>query len=82
MGKIHNLKSWPENFGALMFGMKPFDVRVNDRDFKTGDFLNFEEWSPETERYTGRRLTRSVSYIMKPAFGMPPDLIIMALIMV
>lgn len=80
--KTHNLKSWPEYFSASMFGAKPFEVRINDRDYKVGDILQLEEWNPETKLYTGRRLTRQVSYIMEPAFGMPENLIVMALVMV
>lgn len=80
--KIHKLKTWPECFAPLMFGAKPFEVRVNDRDFKVGDILQLEEWDPKTEQYTGRCVTRQVSYIMEPAFGMPKNLIVMALLMV
>lgn len=56
--KIHVLKTWPDGFTASMFGNKSFEVRLSDRDFKNGDFLQLREWNPDTEIYTGRELMR------------------------
>lgn len=80
--KIHKLKSWPEYFDAMLFGNKSFDARINDRNFKVGDYLQLEEWDPKTEQYTGRILTRHVTYIMTGTFGIPSDIVIMSIIMV
>ncbi len=79
---IHKLKSWPEYFNHLLFGNKSFEIRVNDRNFQNGDYLQLQEWDPKTEQYTGRVLTRQITYIMKAAFGIPSDMVIMSIIMV
>ena len=42
----HHLKTWPDVFAATRFGLKSFDLRINDRDFKVGDYLILEEFEP------------------------------------
>jgi len=78
----HELKTWPEIFNWMLAGTKMFDLRVNDRDFQSGDFLRLREWSPKTETYTGREITRQVSYILRGGnFGLPENMVIMQLVM-
>ncbi|RSK50998.1 ASCH/PUA domain-containing protein [Hymenobacter rigui] len=62
--RAHELKIWPTCFSAVAAGSKPFDVRLNDRDFQLGDALLLREYEPESEQYTGRTLERWVSYLM------------------
>lgn len=40
----HHLKTMPEYFQAVIDGKKPFEVRKNDRDFKSGDHCLLEEY--------------------------------------
>lgn len=44
---IHALKTLPEYFEAVWENKKTFELRKNDRDFKVGDYLAFNEWLVE-----------------------------------
>lgn len=59
---VHFLKSWPEHFQPVWEGQKRFEVRRDDRQFRDGDFIELQEWDPETEAYTGRELIAVVMY--------------------
>lgn len=76
----HELKIWPNYFDPVQTGAKSFEVRKNDRDFQPGDRLVLREWDPNTKEYSGRKLVRTVGYMMRgPAFGIEPDHVVMAL---
>lgn len=57
---IHELKIHPPYFNAKAAGLKNWEARKNDRDFKTGDLVLFLEWDPfitlPAGAYTGRQL--------------------------
>jgi len=55
MKKAHHVKVWPDYFEPLASGKKPFDVRVNDRDYKEGDTIVFHEWDDRRGKYTERQ---------------------------
>lgn len=59
--KTHDLKILPEYFDAVQKGIKNFEIRRNDRDFKVGDILRLREWYHG--KYTGREITKRVQYI-------------------
>lgn len=60
----HELKCWPEYFEAVQSGDKPFEVRKWDRPYAVGDTLLLREYDPEAQDYTGRELTRTISYLL------------------
>lgn len=62
----HELKCWPQFFGAVASGDKPFELRRNDRPegYKVGDSLKLREWMPGEEVYTGRTATVRVTYVL------------------
>lgn len=45
MARIHELKTYPEFFEQTLDGNKPFEVRVNDRNYKVGDTVILKEWN-------------------------------------
>lgn len=58
--KVHHLKCLPEHFEMVIKGMKPFEIRFNDRCYQVGDFLHLMEWNGD---YTGREITKYVPYM-------------------
>lgn len=70
----HDLKTWPEFFQAIVENRKPFDYRLNDRDFKVDDVLHLREYVPPADEpsggyYTGRALRKRVTYILDDKLG-------------
>ena len=70
--KWHDLKTDSEAFFASMRGDKPFEIRFNDREFEPADYLILRETihsGAEMKKgmplkYTGRTLTRMVTYVL------------------
>ena len=58
-------KIWPEYFNLVNSGKKKFELRVNDFDAKEGDDLILEEWDPKTKEYTGRKIEKKISFVLK-----------------
>lgn len=58
-------KIWPEHFQKILDGEKKFELRLADFECKPGDILFLEEWDPKTKRYTGRKLEKKVTYVLK-----------------
>lgn len=56
---------WPVEFEAVMSGKKKIDIRVADFAINDGDMLVLEEWDPKTKRYTGRTISKKVSFVIK-----------------
>ena len=61
---IHQLKILPEYFVAVTEGIKKFEVRQNDRNFKVGDFLALNEFD---RMETGRCCLMEITYILDNA---------------
>lgn len=64
---IHCLKCWPEFYDAIERGEKTFEYRLNDRDYKVGDWLCLHRYDPDTKAgviYTGHHLMRRVTYML------------------
>lgn len=60
--KTHKLKTWPWYFNQSVEGRKLFELRKNDRNYKVGDFVILEEWSPVGGQYTGRSAKFKITY--------------------
>lgn len=80
MVALHELKTWPPYFEAVVKGEKTFEVRVNDRGFGVGDILCLREWDPERSAYTGRTYYAGVPFILFGGkFGVDSDAVVMTL---
>jgi hypothetical protein len=64
MATIHK-KCWPELFQLVSEGKKRFDLRLNDFEANEGDILILEEYDPEKKEYTGRKIEKSIDYVLK-----------------
>jgi hypothetical protein len=63
----HRLKLDHVYFDAVLDGDKNFEVRRDDRDpqFAVGHFLVLEEWYPSSKEYSGRSVTRRVTFVLE-----------------
>lgn len=65
----HHLKSHPRYFEGARSGSRPFEIRLNDRDFRVGDRILLHEWDPdrgkerEAEGYTGCEMDGEVTCV-------------------
>ena len=77
---VHELKVHIEYFNHLKSGIKDFEVRRNDRDYKLGDELLLKEYNPVTQSLTGNFIHRLVVYILEGGqFGVQKGYIVMGL---
>ena len=60
--KVHNVKLMEKYFDRVEKRMKNFEVRYNDRNYNSGDWLVLEEWNGE--EYTGRWCVRQIKYVV------------------
>lgn len=64
---IHELKIKPQYYEDIKIGIKPFEIRKNDRDFKLGDILILNEYSLDDSgagTYNGHSLIVRVTYLL------------------
>lgn len=59
---IHALKILPEYFDEIATGIKSFEIRKNDRPYRTGNYVALNEWN--REQYTGKRILQKIVYIL------------------
>lgn len=57
----HNIKILPQYFEAVVKGLKTFEVRYNDRNYKSGDRIILMEFDGNT--YTGREVTAEITFM-------------------
>ena len=64
-GNVHILKTWPGYFQLVFSGVKKFELRKNDRDFKVGDLLILMEFYPDAQSYSGREVRVVVTGVFR-----------------
>lgn len=77
---IHELKTWPEYFQAIVEGRKRFEIRRDDRPFAVDDELGLREWDPKAGEYTGRFARVRVAYIYRGPLCLP-EFCVMSIVM-
>lgn len=89
-GRVHELKTWPEPFTAIVEGRKSFEIRQDDRGFAVGDILCLKEWDPAPRpgengklvraHFTGREVRVRVTYMIPGgAWGLPRGVCVMSI---
>ena len=58
-------KLWPEFFDPIASGKKTYELRLGDMEVAEGDTLLLQEWNPHTKQYTGREISKEVTYVRK-----------------
>lgn len=58
-------KVWPEYFQKILDGIKTYELRLADFKCDEGDTLLLREWNPITKDYTGRQISKVVTYVLK-----------------
>jgi Domain of unknown function (DUF3850) len=84
---VHQLKTHAPYFEAVVSGVKPFEVRRDDRGFQRGDYVRLvetthisvpgvgDEWSP-----TGREAQYEITYVLTGGqFGIEPGYVVLGL---
>jgi hypothetical protein len=78
MSKSHNLKTLPRYYEPAALGLKTFEVRKNDRNFKVGDSVTLKEWTGAV--FTGRNLgVFEITYILDDFEGLAPGYVVLGL---
>lgn len=76
----HELKILPMYFNEVLYGVKNFELRKNDRDYKVGDILILKEFNKKENMFTGREIRKSVNYILYgPCYGLKEGYCILGL---
>ena len=56
-------KCWPEYFDSILSGVKKYELRLNDFECQPGDVLLIQEWDPKTNMYSGREVSKKVTFV-------------------
>jgi hypothetical protein len=58
----HDVKIAEEFFPYSLLGIKPFEIRLNDRNYQRGDTICLHEWD-EADGFSGRSITYRIGFI-------------------
>lgn len=61
--KTHDLKINPIHYAAVVDGMKTAELRLNDRNYQSGDDLMLREYNEDKQQYTGSKCTAYVQHV-------------------
>lgn len=63
---VHELKCSSQYFDDVRLGIKPFEVRKDDRPYSVGDDLHLFEY--DSRCYSGRDFFCHVTYVLRDTF--------------
>lgn len=65
-------KILPKYIEQIWSGNKNFELRKDEDNIQVGDDLVLEEWDDKTGKYTGIRVVRTVTYVLRnvPEYGL------------
>ncbi|WP_337982829.1 ParB/RepB/Spo0J family partition protein [Lysinibacillus sp. C5.1] len=76
----HELDSYPEQFEAILQGLKTFMCGFNNQSFRVGDKLKINEFDDDKILYTGRFVEVRIIYLQEGgANDIPEDYVIMSI---
>jgi ASC-1-like (ASCH) protein len=61
---MHELKIIEPYFTDVLKGIKTFEVRKNDRNFKVGDIVKLRKYDADTLLYSGEEILVEIKYIL------------------
>lgn len=64
----HDIKTAAGFFEDSKAGIKPFELRKNDRDYKVGDFLKMKRY--KNGEYTGDTIRKEITYVLEDFEGL------------
>nr|WP_301907219.1 DUF3850 domain-containing protein [uncultured Anaerostipes sp.] len=66
----HDVKTAAEFFEDAKAGIKPFELRKNDRDYKVGDFMKMRKY--KDGEWSGDIIRREITYVLEDHEGLKP----------
>jgi len=61
---VHELKITVKYFNDVYYGVKKFEVRFNDKNFKISDILLLKEFDTINQEFTERSICKNIIYIL------------------
>lgn len=75
----HDLKCLPEHYDAIESGAKTLELRLDDRNYQTGDILHLRRYEPLTEAYTGASQRARVTHTLRGGPWLTPGYVAMSI---
>lgn len=86
--RVHDLKTDSAVFRAVANGLKTYEIRRDDRDYKVGDVLHLRETAATGAEmaagapleYTGNEVVKLVTHILRgPIYGLADGWVILSI---
>ena len=74
--KIHDLKIEPKHMKKKIIGIKPWEIRKNDRKFEVGELLRLREWCDD--KYTGVEILQTVDDVFADDTYLQPGYVMLS----